>query len=145
MIGDEHEIPHAEIPVYPAGGVGQNQRPAVQRLEHPHRTDDGGHLVALIIMKPPLHTENVLPGQTSGHKLPGVPRRGGERKARDLGIGDHHRVPDALRQSAQPGAQHQRHLGLQRQTVFQKIRRLMDKFVFSVHGKTSCTGPAAGF
>lgn len=111
LVGDEHQVPGLEVPVHPAGGVGDQEGLAAQQAEDPDGVADLLVGVALVVVDPALHHCHRLAGQGAEDQLPLVSRGGGGLKVGDGGVGDGDGVLHQVPQVAQAGAQDQGHPG----------------------------------
>ena len=93
---------------------GRNVRRIPPASEHAHRQRRDGGGVAFIQMKAAALDEHRDSLERPGDELPLVPRGAGLREAGDIRVRDADRVADLLRHVAQPGAEHDRDLGLDR-------------------------------
>ena len=55
VVPDQHEIPRREIPVHPAGSVGDDERPHTEPVQEKHREDDVIDGVPLVEVNPARH------------------------------------------------------------------------------------------
>ena len=85
-------------------------RSAPEPPQQAHGERDVRGRPALVEMQPALHQRHPPAVQPADHQPPGMPRRGGDRKAGDLAIGDRDRRLDRLGEPAEAGAQDQRQL-----------------------------------
>jgi len=61
VVGDQHQLPGAELGVEPAGRGGNDQPAHSERLHHPDREGDLLCRIAFKKMEPPLHRDHRLP------------------------------------------------------------------------------------
>lgn len=80
VIGDEHEIPHPEAFVDPAGCIGDQQLFHLQQVHHPHIKGNGLHRIALVVVEAPRHDRRRSAVQAAQHQPAGrgTPRWNGE-------------------------------------------------------------------
>src|SRR5690606_9661025 len=109
----QHQLAGTEVRVEPAAGVGDDQAARAQLV---HQLDGEHHVggrVALVEVQAPLHRHHAAAGQAAQHQAPGVARRARGRHARDVGVAQRGLDLDLVGQGPEPGAQHQRQLGLE--------------------------------
>lgn len=112
MVGNDTNIPRGKFPVHRPAGVGDHQAVNSQQFHQPDGIGDFPHGIALIGVKPALHTQYILPRQVTGHKLPGVAGGGAQGHPRHLAVGNRHRLGQAVGQIPQTAAQNQANLRL---------------------------------
>ena len=99
--------PGLEVPVHPAGGVGDQEGLAAQQAEDPDGIADLLIGVALVVVDPALHHCHRLAGQGAKDQAPCVPGAVEVLKWGDGGVGDGDGVLHQVPQVAQAGAQDQ--------------------------------------
>ncbi len=105
MVGDADEAALAVVEVDAAGGVGHDEAGAAEKREDARGEDDLGHGVALIGVHAALHDGYLRAVDRPEDELAGVALHGGERPARDIGVGDGGGVLDLRGELAEAGAE----------------------------------------
>src|ERR1035437_5395953 len=88
MILDDHEVTDFERWVYPAAGIGYDQEMDPEKFHHTYGKCDLLHGITFIIMKTPLHGNNVFSAHFPEDKLPVVAVDCGNREIWNRGIGN---------------------------------------------------------
>ena len=107
MILDQGDRARLDLGAERAGGVGQDQRVAAERLQRARQYVDGSSRHALVQMDAALQTGDLDAAEAAEHQPSGVALDAGARKARQVGIVDRRGVLDRGRDPVEPGAQDQ--------------------------------------
>ena len=113
MVGDQTDIPHPEIEVHTAAGIGNHQLVAAQQPQHPQGEADLLKGIALIGMETALHHRNPLAGQGAEHQLALMAGSRGNGESRNFLVGNHNGVLCQIGHIAQAGAQNHGNLRLE--------------------------------
>ena len=133
MVPDDHHVSGAVVRVDAPGGVGEDEGPDAQQLQHPDVNDQLLKGVALIGVKAAGHADNPPARHGAEDQLPGVGGHGGEQKVGDVGVVHFHRVLDGLGEGSQAGAQNDADFGGKVRFRPQEIRGGLEVFAGVSH------------
>ena len=122
MVGNQADIPHPQVKVHTAAGIGNHQLIAAQQPQHPQGEAYLFKGIALIGMKPPLHHRNPLACQGAKYQLALMAGGSGNGESGNLLVGNHNGVLRQVRHVAKAGTQNHGNLRLEaRKTLCYRI------------------------
>ena len=99
VILDQHQRPRPELGPQRARRVGQQQRPAADRLQRAHQRVERRGADALVEMRPPRQAGDRHAAEAAEHQPPGMALHARPRKARQVVVGDRRPARRSARRS----------------------------------------------
>ena len=110
MVGDDHQVAHAERGIDPARSVRHEEVFDAQLLHDAHRESHLLHRVALVVVEAPLHGHDLAALDRAEDHTPLVPLDGRNGETRDIFVFDGECSVDLIGETAQAGAEDDAHL-----------------------------------
>ena len=105
MVGDDHQLAGPVVAVHGPGGVGEDEGPHAQALEHPHGDGELLKVVALVVVEAAGHAHHPLPCHGAEDQLARVGGHGGHQKIGDVAVIHNNGILDGIGKGAQGRAQ----------------------------------------